>query len=594
MKNRLYSLCGKIVRPITENPVFFGSVFTIIYLPSLFYWIINYSSWLRLYSILAFPVVFALAYILALAVHLSGGCKRYVKRTCYLLFGIPSLVEILLIVKFHTRFSALMFRLVAETNMAEVKGFFSTYVLQQDVLFWIVALAVLVFLIVYAEHKFAHAHLKLSNPIVCLLAAFVLSSSALYAYRDVNFLPKFFAKDIDSLKRIRPVRFGTPYVSLGLLLQSAKIHSLSLNDVAELEKVLSRDVTATSSLSKGTIVLVIGESYIKHHSSLYGYSLETNPRLKDEYKAKNLFLFQDVLAPHNSTSKCMQKMLSLYNQDSKNYWTSYPIFPSIFKKAGFKSLLISNQEAFYEANEWDCANYYLVSPQTSPYLFDWCTREIEQWDMDLVRENADSVDQHTSDRNLIIYHLMGQHVGYKQRCPDDERVFTVSDYEHRKDITNVQKEYVAHYDNATLYNDKVVAAILDQFRDQEAIVVYLSDHGEEVYDYRDHMGRSHEPIITPERAKYQFEVPFMIWMSDKYKENHPEVVAQVERSVDRPYMIDDLPHLMLDLAGIECEWFDPTRSVINDRFNAKRKRLLLDSKQDYDVIMKGAKHNGGL
>lgn len=214
--------------------------------------------------------------------------------------------------------------------------------------------------------------------------------------------------------------------------------------------------------------------------------------------------------------------------------------------------------------------------------------------MDLVRENADSVDQHTSDRNLIIYHLMGQHVGYKQRCPDDERVFTVSDYEHRKDITNVQKEYVAHYDNATLYNDKVVAAILDQFRDREAIVVYLSDHGEEVYDYRDHMGRSHEPIITPERAKYQFEVPFMIWMSDKYKENHPEVVAQVERSVDRPYMIDDLPHLMLDLAGIECEWFDPTRSVINDRFNAKRKRLLLDSKQDYDEIMKGAKHNGGL
>lgn len=589
MKSRLYSLCGRIVSPITENPVFFGSVFTIIYLPSLFCWIINYSSWLRLYSILAFPVVFALAYILAFAVHLSGGYKRYVKRACYLLFGIPSLVEILLLVKFHTRFSALMLRLVTETNMAEAKGFFSTYVLQKDVLLWVTALGVFGCLIGYAERKFAHVSLKLATTMICSLAAFVLSSVALYFYRDVNFLPKYFAQSIDSLMRVRPARFGTPYVSLGILLQSAKIHSLSFNDVADLEKVLSREIDVKCSNRSGTIVLIIGESFIKSHSSLYGYPLETNPRLKDEYKAKNLFLFQDVVAPHNSTSKCMQQLLSLYNQDSKNYWTSYPIFPSLFKKAGVKSLLISNQEAFYEANEWDCANYYLVSPQTSPYLFDWCTRKIEQWDLDLVRENVDSVDQYTSDRNLIIYHLMGQHVGYKQRCPDDERVFTISDYEHRKDITNIQKEYVAHYDNATLYNDKVVAAIFDQFRDKEAIVIYLSDHGDEVYDYRDHMGRSHDPIITPDGAKYQFEVPFMIWMSDKYKENHPEVVAQVERSVHRPYMIDDLPHLMLDLAGIECEWFDPTRSIINDQFNTKRKRLLLDSKQDYDEIMKGAK-----
>ena len=51
-------------------------------------------------------------------------------------------------------------------------------------------------------------------------------------------------------------------------------------------------------------------------------------------------------------------------------------------------------------------------------------------------------------------------------------------------------------------------------------------------------------------------------------------------------MIDDLPHMMLDIAGIECEWFDSTRSVINDRFNQSRKRLLLDLYQDYDEIMK--------
>ena len=39
------------------------------------------------------------------------------------------------------------------------------------------------------------------------------------------------------------------------------------------------------------------------------------------------------------------------------------------------------------------------------------------------------------------------------------------------------------------------------------------------------------------------------------------------------------------MAGIECDWFDPTRSVINSLFNANRRRLLLDSRLDYDEIM---------
>ena len=78
----------------------------------------------------------------------------------------------------------------------------------------------------------------------------------------------------------------------------------------------------------------------------------------------------------------------------------------------------------------------------------------------------------------------------------------------------------------------------------------------------------------------------MIWMSDKYKENHPDVVKQVEGSLDKPFMIDDLPHLMLDIAGIDCEWFDPTRSLINEKYNVNRKRLLLDTKVDYDEMIK--------
>ena len=114
----------------------------------------------------------------------------------------------------------------------------------------------------------------------------------------------------------------------------------------------------------------------------------------------------------------------------------------------------------------------------------------------------------------------------------------------------------------------------------------LSDHGDEVYDYRDHFGRSHEPVIKKERAMHQYEVPFIIWTSDKYKASHSDIIDKIKKSVNRPFMTDDLPHLMLDIAGINSVWFDPSRSLINDQYNIDRKRLMEDSKQDYDEIIK--------
>ena len=85
---------------------------------------------------------------------------------------------------------------------------------------------------------------------------------------------------------------------------------------------------------------------------------------------------------------------------------------------------------------------------------------------------------------------------------------------------------------------------------------------------------------------HQYEVPLIIWVSDKYKEKRPSMIDKIQQSVNRPFMTDDLPHLMLDIAGINCEWFDPSRSLINDKYNTSRRRLLEDSKQNYDEIAK--------
>lgn len=52
----------------------------------------------------------------------------------------------------------------------------------------------------------------------------------------------------------------------------------------------------------------------------------------------------------------------------------------------------------------------------------------------------------------------------------------------------------------------------------------------------------------------------------------------------RYYMTDDLIHTILDIVGIKTPEFDETRSVINEKFNAKRKKIYTG--KDYDKYWK--------
>jgi len=282
----------------------------------------------------------------------------------------------------------------------------------------------------------------------------------------------------------------------------------------------------------------------------------------------------------------MQQIFTFKSQDNSEYWAETPIFVKFFKDNGYQTSLFSNQEVLNQDNDmWDSANHFLVAEQTRNHCFTTTNLYKYRWDTELINEYRvrNKIDSLPS---FAVFHLIGQHFGYEDRYPQNEKVFSADDYEYRTDLTIAQRKMVAHYDNATLHNDKVVTSIIDIYRDQDAIIVYLSDHGEEVHDYRNYTGRTPTTKLTPEICKYQFEIPFMIWMSDTYKENHPDVVNQVESSLDKPFMIDDLPHLILDIAGIDCEWFDPTRSLINEKYNVNRKRLLLDTKIDYDEMIK--------
>ncbi|HEF4899786.1 TPA: sulfatase-like hydrolase/transferase, partial [Campylobacter lari] len=82
-----------------------------------------------------------------------------------------------------------------------------------------------------------------------------------------------------------------------------------------------------------------------------------------------------------------------------------------------------------------------------------------------------------------VIQLMGTHFKYDRRYEKQFAKFTSKDI--KRNLDEKFKVNIANYANAVLYNDYFVNEIFNLFKDKEAIIVYISDHGESVYEYRD-------------------------------------------------------------------------------------------------------------
>ena len=591
-KSRIHKFIGGGIKPIIQNPVFFIFQAIIISAPLLVCCIKQYISYGHI--LFAFPIIIFAAYILSIIIsHFQKS-----KIILYLISYIFSISEIFLILNFGTRFSLLILQLIAETNPNEASEFISSYIISSRMLiYYFLAVSFIGFNIISEKSNLIQSVIKqitlyIPNKIYIGFFCILLISGTISISRDIRLLYTFYSKHFKDVPGILfNVRYSKNYTTLGNIVYASYFYFSSLNETEILAETLQNIPPIKSDITSQNIILILGESFNKSHSSLYGYSIDTNPKLKKE--GDNLFLMNDVVSPSNATASCLRLLFSFSNRENDLYWANTPLFPALYKAAGYNVIFLSNQECQGHGKDiWDSMNNCLANDLTIPYLYDYINSSVYKHDIDLIKEYESIIPSIENNLpKLVMFHLLGQHTEYKERYPESETVFTKDNYQHRTDLNEKQKEIVAHYDNATLYNDKVVSSIIDTFRDEDAIIIYLSDHGDEVYDYRDKYGRSHESIISKGRAMSQYEVPFMIWVSDKYKETHPDIIKRINDSVDRPFMTDDLPHLMLDLAGIKCDWFEPSRSLINDQYNVNRKRLLEDSKQDYDEIMKSTTLN---
>ena len=124
--------------------------------------------------------------------------------------------------------------------------------------------------------------------------------------------------------------------------------------------------------------------------------------------------------------------------------------------------------------------------------------------------------------------------------------------------------------------------VFDMFRDHDAIVVYFSDHGEEVYDYRNVIGRTHEETKSKNNLKYQYDVPFVIWCSNSYAKKNPDMIKMMQQSTEKPFMTDLTSQLLLGLGRVSTKYYHSERDLLNSQYLPSKR--IVQGYLDYDQI----------
>lgn len=334
---------------------------------------------------------------------------------------------------------------------------------------------------------------------------------------------------------------------------------------AETSKDFTFDATPTHDKDQPEVyVLVVGETARACNFGLYGYERDTTPFLD---KAEGLVAFTDVLTQSNTTHKSVPMLLSAASAEDYDCIYKQKGIIEAFKEAGFHTAFFSNQR-----------------PNHS--FIDFFGMEADDWKF--IKEDAPESENISDDELLalvekelqaghrklfIVLHTYGSHFNYKERYPESMAIFkpdslTDAKYKNREYLMNA-------YDNTIRYTDGFLATLITllQGTDASSAMLYTSDHGEDIFDD----DRKLFLHASPVPSYYQLHVPFLIWMSGEYRENHAGIHEAILQNREKPVAGNaSVFHTMLNLAGIATAYRNDSLSVASRQYLIRPRHYLND------------------
>ncbi len=292
------------------------------------------------------------------------------------------------------------------------------------------------------------------------------------------------------------------------------------------------------------IVVIIGESFSREFSSLYGYDRVTNPSLASLEKDGELFTFETVCSPANHTIPSFKQMMSSYGGDDNLFrWEECLTIFDVARAADYHCTWVSNQsrKGVYD----NVVTRYAELSDTTLWVGSAYGLFYEGYD-ELVLPVVDSISSvcHRG-KELLFVHLMGSHEDFESRYPQQWGCFSESDYSA---FPEHQRRKRMAYDNSILYNDNVVFSLMRMFSDDDAVCLYLSDHGLDVYETDPYFcGHSRE---TEESRKAGVKIPFLVYIPSRVQTYYPCLVECVKSALDVEYNTKNLMYTIARLMGV--------------------------------------------
>ncbi|MFV0589520.1 sulfatase-like hydrolase/transferase [Bacteroides reticulotermitis] len=312
-------------------------------------------------------------------------------------------------------------------------------------------------------------------------------------------------------------------------------------------------------------VMVIGETSRALNWQLLGYTRETNPELKEQ---SGLITYSKVLTESNTTHKSVPMLMSgvtACTYDSIYYQKS---ILTAFKEAGFQTAFFSNQRYNHsfidffgkEADTFEFIKEDSLSTDSNPSdseLMSCVTKELAKG----------------ADKLLIVLHTYGSHFNYRERYPAKDAYFQ-PDYPADAE-PKFKDNLVNAYDNSVRYTDAFLKHLIGLLEEQhtDAALVYTSDHGEDIFDDSRNLFLHASPVPS----YYQLHVPFLVWMSDSYRETYPThwATAVANQQKDVSSSSSFFP-TMLNLAGIDSPYCEDNLSVVAPSYQMRPRVYLND------------------
>ena len=308
---------------------------------------------------------------------------------------------------------------------------------------------------------------------------------------------------------------GEHDTELGGLLQpwsyvvnSIRVTSIRMHKQAEEIKLPDGKITDND---KAVVVLVIGESARRANFQLYGYKRANNPLLS---KQQGLKVFK-ATSCGTFTTAGVKAILEPKNSDDL-----YEPLPNYAFRTG--------ADVAWRTTNWGEPPIHIDEYENDLKLAPRYPNVDRKHDEILFAGLRERIEQSPKNKVLIVIHTTTSHgPNYASKYPKKFEVYKPvarNVEEGEKDPSKL----VNAYDNTILYTDYLLSNVIDTLRslkDWKSSMIFISDHGESLGENNMFM----HGIPMKLAPKVQYEIPFLVWTSDgfrEYKTNLPEVLEQ--------------------------------------------------------------------